>query len=174
MIKVESILKEELGKAIVNIALRDIKTWAKKELTVLRYNLKYPIILTCKKNKLLIGNYTIEFCNNHANIVSKENNFIHSFYSKKAAVLFCLYEKLRQINKGSEILSIDKKVSQFYTDYLFYESKLDDKKYKLDMFKKQLYYSRYYESKVKFQTHLRELEKTIIDAKYMKIWDKIL
>lgn len=171
---VESIIKEELGKAIINLAVRDIKSWARKELNVLRQQTTYPVILSTDGKKIIIGNYTIEIVNDNCNTVIYDSHKIHTFYSKKAALLYCLHEKLGQLNKSLEILSIDKKVSQVYYDLAFYSAKLINKTSKLDTFKKQLYYSRYFEAKIKYQNYKRELEKTIANAKYIKIWDKIL
>ena len=171
---VESTIKEELGRAIINIAVRDIKTWAKKELNFLRQQTKYPVILSTDNKLIIVGYYTIEIKDEHSNLVFYEKNQIHSFYSKKAALLYCLYEKFKQLNKSLEILYLDKKVSQMYNDMHFYADKLSNKSLRIDEFKKQLYYSRYYDAKIKYQTYKRELEKTITNAKYIKIWDKIL
>jgi len=172
MNKVESIIKEELGKAIIDVAVRQIQTWAKKELNLLKFALDYPLIIPLNETKFIIDNFIINIENQHCIVVTKDKKLIHNFYSKKAAVLYCFFEKLGYYNLGFDILNRDKKVAKVHDDLKFYIQKLTSKK--VDTFKKTLYYLKYLDSKIKMQTYNRDLEKIITNAKYMKIWEKIL
>lgn len=172
MNKVESIIKEELGKAIIDVAVKQIKTWAKKELNLLKFALDYPLIIPINQTKFIIDTFTISVESKNCVIVTKDNKLIHNFYSKKAAIFYCIFEKLCHYNLAFDVLNRDKKVAQVHDDLQFYSTKLTSKKY--DSFKKELYYLRYLDSKIKMQTYQRDLEKTITNAKYMKIWEKIL
>lgn len=172
MSKVESIIKEELGKAIVEVAVKQIKTWAKKELNLLKFALDYPLIIPLNNTKFVVDTFTIIIENKHCVAVLNDKTLIHNFYSKKAAILYCLFERLGYYGLGFDILNRDKKVAQVHDDLQFYTKKITNKK--CDAFKKELYYLRYLDSKIKMLTYTRDLEKTITNAKYMKIWEKIL
>ena len=172
MNKAELIIKEELGKALINLAVGHIKLWAKKELKSLKHTLDYPLILAVNDKKISVDKFIILFDHDHSFQVRKDNTLIHNFYSKKAAILYCVFEKMNKFTVSSEILDRDKKVAQVYHDLEFFTKKLATKN--LDDFKKELYYFRYLDSKIKIHTYKRDLEKTLSNAKYMKIWDKIL
>lgn len=172
MNKVESHIKEELGKTIIDLAVKHIKHWAKKEINYIRYALDYPLIIPVSEKKLVIAGHVILLDLQHNNIVYKDSKLIHNFVSKKAAILFCVFEKLNNFQKANEILHLDKKVGTLYDDLSLFKTKLSESK--IDNFKRELYLARYNDTKLKFYTYKRELEKSINNAKYMKIWDKIL
>lgn len=173
MNKVESLIKEELGKTIIDLALREIKTWAKKELNYLRYTLDYKVVIPVNKKSYLIGNHLILFKDKYSYLLKRDNKLIHNFYNKKAAILYVILERTGKYKFAKELLEQDKKVRNYYFDLTFYTNKLT-KKSKKDFFKKDLFMSRYLESKAQYKQALKDLEKSISNAKYMKVWDRIL
>lgn len=173
MNKVESIIKEEIGQTIVNLAIKEIKLWATKELNYLRYSLNKPLIFPINEKNWLIGNFIIKAVDTYRFEVKKENKLIHIFYSKKAAVLYTIFEKTKNYTAANDILTKDKIAAKNYDEYIFYKSKLDGKS-KIDPFKYQLWQARYQNSKFQLAAAQRDLTKTISNAKYMKIWDKLL
>jgi hypothetical protein len=173
MNKVESIIKEELGQTLVDLAVKEIKAWAKKELNYLRYALDYPVFVQLNSNTLVVGKFNVITKNEYNHIVKQENKIIHNFYSKKAAILFCTLDRLNYDKISRDLLERDKKVAKFHDELEMYTAKLKQKK-STENFKRDLWISRYLESKAQFRVALTELKKTIRNAKYMKIWDKIL
>lgn len=173
MNKVESAIKEELGRTLVNLAVRDIKRWAKKEVNYLRYALNIPVLIPVNNQLYIVNEYTIQIENDTNHIVRKEGQFIHNFLNKKAAILYVVLEKTKNYTSSNELLQRDKIAAKMHSEIQFYTKKLTNNLTK-DTFKKELWISRYLESKVQYNQAKRELEKTISNAKYMKIWDKIL
>jgi hypothetical protein len=173
MNKVESIIKKELGQTLVDLAVKEIKAWAKKELNYLRYALDYPVFVQLNSNQLIVGKYRVISKNEFAHLVKLENKIIHNFYSKKAAILFCALDRLNYDKISRDLLERDKKVAKFYDELEMYTDKLKQRK-SAEHFKIDLWMSRYLESKAQYKVALSELKKTIRNAKYMKIWDKIL
>jgi hypothetical protein len=173
MNKVESIIKEELGKTLIDLAVREIKGWAKKELNYLRYALNVPVVIPVSNQHYVIDEYTIHIKDDHNHIVKKEGNLIHNFLNKKAAIIYIVLEKTRNYSIAQELMERDKTAGKMHNELMFYSSKLTSKT-PHDTFQRELWISRYLESKAQYNQAKRELEKSISNAKYMKIWDKIL
>jgi len=172
MNKVESIIKEELGKTLIDLTVKHVKDWVKKELKYCKYTSKTIIIFPLNNKNTLIGNFLLTELDNSIFEVKKEHKKIHEFYNQKAAILYCIFENLKKFDISFEILCLDNKVGASYKDLEFYKIKIHSKQN--DLFKRQLYISRYNQSKSNFESYSRELKKCLTNAKYMKIWDKIL
>jgi hypothetical protein len=173
MNKVESIIKEELGKTLVDLAIKEIRGWAKKELNYLRYALNIPVVIPVNNQHYVIDEYTIYITDDYNHIVKKEGKLIHNFFNKKAAIIYIVLEKTRNYSMAQELTERDKIAGKMFNEFMFYSSKLTSGRPQ-DTFQKELWISRYLESKAQYSQSKRELEKTISNAKYMKIWDKIL
>lgn len=172
MNKTDFIIREEIGKLLVDLALTHIKTWAKKELDYVRHAIEYPACVPLASNTWVIGKHQIKSIDEHKNICTVDSKIIHVFYSKKASILYAAFEKLKKYEMSTSLLEQDRAVSRAYDDLNLYEKKLKSKN--LDSFKVQLFRCRAIDSKQKFKKNLKELEKTLQTAKYMKVWDKIL
>lgn len=99
---------------------------------------------------------------------------VHTFYSRAAAIFYCVLTALYQFRLADRILRADQETARRYEDTEFYREKLNSKTAKLDDFKKQLYNTRYYESKLSLANARRELEESLESAKYIKIWEDLL
>lgn len=172
MNKAPSSIKNDLGKLIVDIALTKVDVWAKKELDYIRHAIDYPACIPLTGNSWIIGKYNIKNLEEHKNLCAIDRKIIHVFYSKKASILYAVFEKMRKYELSDALLEKDKTLARIYDDLKFYEHKI--KLHKADSFKAQLYESRYTEARQKFKHALKELEKSLTDAKYIKVWDKIL
>lgn len=170
---VESIIKEELGKTLVDIVIKDIKGWAKKEINYLRYALSIPVVIPINDKLFVVNEYTIQIIDDTNHIVKKDGKLVHNFLNKKAAMLYVVLEKTRNFTLSNELLTRDKIAAKMHSEITFYTKKISNKTAE-DNFKRELWISRYLESRAQYHLAKRELEKTISNAKYMKIWDKIL
>lgn len=173
MNKVESAIKEELGKTLIDLVIKDIKRWAKKEINYLRYALNVPVVIPVNNQLYIVNDYTIQIEDDTNHIVKKDGKLIHNFLNKKAAILYVVLEKTRNFTSSTELLERDKIAAKMHSEMAFYTKKISNNT-KTDNFKRELWISRYLESRVQYKQAKRELEKTISNAKYMKIWDKIL
>jgi hypothetical protein len=68
----------------------------------------------------------------------------------------------------------DQETSRRYDETEFYRAKLNNRDIKLDEFKKHLYNTRYYDSKMRLASARLELEESLETAKYNKIWENLL
>ena len=170
----ESSIKSDLGKFLVELAIRKINTWASTEFTNLRYDEQFPVCLQITNKSWVIGNFTIKNNGAHCWALFNEEKFVHNFYSKQAAMYYAVFERMKLYNSADVLLTADKNMSFASTDFDFFTNKISKINKKTDDFKAQLWRSRYLESKSKFNLARQELEKRLLSAKYNKIWDRIL
>lgn len=170
---VESYTKEELGKILVDFALLKINHWAKSELNYIRYSLNKPLLIPINDNLWVIGEYVIYNIDNHKYKVLKDKILIHTFYSKKAAVLYAAFNKIKNYKTADKILHADTKVSRLHDECEFFYRKINSKGRK-DSFRLDLWLNRYKDYKMQLVPAKIDLEKTLGSAKYMKIWETLL
>ena len=169
-----SSIKSDLGKFLVNLALHKVENWAAKEFNTLRLSTDFPVCVPMDNNSWCVGPYVIKNLGPNNWAVSTESQYIHTFYSKQAAMFYAVFERLQYYKTADKILHQDAKVAKVSTDVDIYTTKLKNPKVSKDPFKSQLYTSKLLEAKSLFSLHKSELEKTLISAKYYKIWDRIL
>lgn len=169
-----SSIKNDLGKFLIDLALHKVENWATKEFNSLRHNTDFPVCVPLDNNSWCVGPYIIKNQGPNKWEVSIDSRFIHTFYSKQAAMFYAVFDKLQYYKTADKILNQDAKVAKVFTDIEIYGTKLKNPKVLKDPFKNQLYTSRFLEAKSMFSLHKSELEKTLTSAKYNKIWDRIL
>lgn len=169
----ESLIKEELGKFVIDLAITRVNHWAKNELNYIRHALDQPVVVPLNQNLWVIGNYFIKHLGQHRYRVSADKKTIHVFYSKRAAVFYAVLTRMHHFKTADGLLTDDRLVGKLYDDLEFYTSKLVNSK-KADNFKYQLWLTRYVETKSQLAQARQELEKRLNSAKYMKVWDQIL
>ena len=169
----ESVIKEKLGKFVVDYAVTQVNQWAKQELNYIRHALDYPVVVPVNDKHWVIGNYHIKHLGSHRYKVSIDGKEIHTFYSKKAAVFYVVLTKVQHYKTADGILNEDRIVAKYHDELELYGSKLVNNK-KADGFKFQLWQTRYFETKSQFAAAKIELEKRLNSAKYNKIWDNLL
>ena len=164
--------KSDLGKLLVNLAINKVEHWAQREFNNIRNSNKFPICIQLTDKSWIIGNYELHQLGPHKWRVVQDEKDIHTFYSKIAAIYYAIFCKLHYFKTADNLLNHDSKVGKYCNDYEFYGARL--KSTKIDNFKYHLFLSRYLEAKSKFDLSRIELEKTLQNAKYNKIWDNIL
>lgn len=166
-----SSIKSDLGKLLVNLAVHKVEDWARKEFNSIRHHSKLPVFLELNEKTWAIGTYELEQLGAHKWRVTRDDKLVHIFYNKQAAVYYTVLSKLRYFKTADSLLVQDSKVGKYCTDFEFYSTRL--KSTKIDNFRYQLFLSKYLEAKSKFDLSRLELEKTLQNAKYNKIWDNI-
>lgn len=169
----ESLLKDEIGKLLVDLALSKVNHWARQELNYLRHALDYPVCINLNESHWVIGNFNIKHLGEHRYRVTANGKEVHTFYSKRAAIFYSVLTKIQHYNSADKLLQDDTRVAKLYDDLGFFAAKLAPS-VKKDSFKLQLWQTRYIETKTQYTLARQELEKRINSAKYMKIWEKIL
>jgi hypothetical protein len=174
MTTTESFTNNQLGQIIIDLALDKIKSWTKQEYRRIRSRSRVPLCIEINKNTWTIGSYVIRHQGTHIYRVDLNGNKVHIFYSRAAAIFYCALTTLNQFRLADSIIRADQETARRYEDTEFYREKLNNKTTKLDDFKKQLYSTRYYESKLSLANARRELEESLDSAKYIKIWEDLL
>ena len=169
----ESFIKKEIGKLIVDLAIAKVNHWAKSELNYIRFALDQPVVIPISNTLWVIGGFYIKHLGPHQYKVSQDSTLVHIFYNKQAAVLYAALTKAHYFKTADSILAADREVAKLSDELEFYSKKLTSKS-KKDPFKRQLWYTKYNDLKLKYIPAKEELEKRISSAKYIKIWDKLI
>lgn len=163
--------KEELGKKVVDDVMREIENWANQELKYIGYKFKSPICLPIGKNTWLAGRYKIVRNKKKQFLLYSDTNLINKFSIKQAAFLYATMDKLQRYELATRILNSDML-------YGFLSEELEilllkHKKYKKqgNTFKLSLISAKLSDTKRKLIAAKRDLEKNLIQAKYVKVWD---
>jgi len=169
----ESLIKKQAGKAIVDLMLVKLDQWAKHEFNYVRHALDIPVLLPLNDKTWVLGNFYIKHLAQHKFQVTQDRKLVHTFYSKQAAVFYTVLTKLHKYKTADDILDKDRCVAKYNDELEFYSKKLLQKK-KIDPFKLQLWQTRYFEAKAQYAAAKEQLEKKLLNVKYMKVWSQIL
>jgi hypothetical protein len=171
-IKAESSTKEQIGKKIVETAVKQLDAWVYKELEKLKHG-KFPVCLYFDDKTLYVGGLFIKSVMQNMYQVYDNEKTIHVFYSKHAAVLYALLIYVKYIKVANDILNSDIQVAKNYDDTQYYKKMLS----KLLKDKTSDNYSiikdKLHESQHRYKFNVEELEKIVTNAKYMKVWEKL-
>lgn len=167
--KVESLTKKQLGELLVGLAIDKLEFWAKKEINFLTNRYKKVICLPLTKNSWLVGRYKV-VKKDQEYIIYDHNTAKHRFQNNRAVFVYCVLDKLRIHDLGNQILYNDQLINRLsnevYTLELrrkIYNKKNNDKFFIID--------SRLSEVKLKLEQAKKDLEKNLLSAKYLKVWD---
>jgi hypothetical protein len=169
----ESLIKDEIGKTLIDLAIHKINHWARSELNYIRYVLDKPILIPINNKLWIIGNYAIQHIDTHKYKVTRDKEIVHTFYSKQAAVFYTALTKIKQYRLADGLLYADIKVARLYDECEFYSKKINSPG-KKDSFKLDLWLSRYNNVRMKLSPARNDLEKRITSAKYIKIWETLI
>lgn len=167
-----SSIKDQLGKKLVDTAVKKLDNWIYKEFEKLKYS-TFPVCLEFDDKTLYIGGLFVKTLTKNMYQVYDPEKTIHIFYSKYAAILYCLLIYAKHIKMADSILKHDIQVAKNYDDINFYNKLLNSvvkKKCSDDI---AVITAKLHEAKCRYQHNIEELEKTIINAKYMKVWEKL-
>lgn len=157
--------KRELGKFIVDLAINRIHDWADSEFNTLRHTSTFPICVPLSPTSWYIANYQLDHISQNNWKISRDDETIHVFYSKHAAVFYVLYTKMMWYKNADRLLALDQATAKLNDEMQYYSNRLTKSKNSTDGFKLQLWYTKYLEAKSKYQVAKSELETALITAK---------
>lgn len=140
-----------------------INGWIQTELNFL--STKKIIFLQKTENHYRINDSELYFENN-CWVVKKDDNILHTFINKSAAVFYCLLYYNNHIQLAKSILNLDKNLLLKVGDCEFLLHRI--KKYNHDSFKKDVALARYHENIVQINILNQQLKKCLTNAKYIK------
>lgn len=165
--------KSEIGKRLVAHAMDRLDHWARNQFDKIRYKSDYPVCIQLKPDCWIVGHYELEKLEDNRYRLTLNGNDTHTFYSKKSAIFYAVFNSKGYFKTSDNIIKQDAKVLKFSDDVNLFKSRLY-KSSKLDSFKYDLYVNRLSEAENRLKCARAELTKTIDSAKYMKVWDNIL
>lgn len=171
-IKDGSSTKDQIGKKLVDSAVKQLDNWVYKELEKLKHG-KFPVCLNFDDQTLYIGGLFIKTINKNMYQVYDHEKTIHIFYSKYASILYSLLIYTKHNKIASNILEKDKQVAKNYDDIQFYKKMSSNlsKNKKIDEI--PIIDDKLHEATYRYKFSMEELEKNITHAKYMKVWEKL-
>jgi hypothetical protein len=152
-----------------------LKAWTDRELQDLVLNQKLPVCLPIGNHGLLVGRYKMMPQGKDCwRVLDNNGEKVHDFSRKLSAVFYCLTTQINKLNLAREILTADTTVGRLELDQDYYTHTLKTSLKKQDYFKADLAKLRYIQAEHELKFAIRELEKTINTAKYLKVQERLL
>ena len=170
----KSSIKKELGKLLVNAAIKKIDIWANNQLKSIRNSRQTTIIVPLNKRSWIIGPYTLLKVKDNCFQLTLDKKVMGIFYSRQASVFYAALSKsnnIKYITVANDIKLLDESVGKLYDEMNFYSKKLKSSSQKITEFKRHLWQSRYSETVLQYKSARKELVKKLNHAKYIKVWD---
>ena len=165
-------IKEELGKFLVNLTITHIDSWANKQFSKLCESPKSLVCLPMGKNSWAIGTYRLKKLDQFKWMLTKDKKLIHVFYSKSAAILYVTLSRSfdpMMVKLAHQLFNSDQSVANLYEKIQYYGLRIKKASKTTSDFKKHLWLVRLEETKLRFNAAIKELEKNINSAKYIKV-----
>lgn len=170
-----SIEKEVAGKLLVDLAFERAHRWTEREFNQLRYKEDFVIHVPMSKRSWVVGKFDLTLVGDHRWHLTDRDRIDLTFYSRKAAVFYAYFTQRKQYKLADPLVRSDQDVAKYRDEVEFYSAKLQkqlkDKKITFDTL---LFQNRYSESRARYHSAKKELEKTLNQTKYTKVWDQIL
>jgi hypothetical protein len=161
--------KDQIGKELVNVTVKQLDNWIYKELEKLKYG-NFPVCLNFDDKTLYVSGFFIKTIKSNMHKVYNNEKIIHIFYSKYAAILYSLLSYLKYTKTADNILKHDMEVAKNYDDIQYYKRMITNGVAKDNIF---ILEDKLLESQHRYKFKVEELEKIITNAKYMKVWEKL-
>lgn len=163
--------RQAAAETVVEIMARLLERWGSKELDRL-CSTKDFICLEVGKDVYRVGQFELrkqaETC---WTVASIDGVHIHDFFNRQAAVFYCLYETRNNFVKAKEFLHSDAELGKSYSELNNLNKQLARALKQKDFFKADLYSARISNVKPQLEHLETNLQKSIIAAKYNKVWD---
>jgi hypothetical protein len=151
-----------------------VKIWAKSEANRLLNTEQVPLIIPTKTG-YKVGRFNVELHPGPCWIVTDYHGEkpLH-FAEKRAAVLYCIHYQLRKFKQAEDVLLQDRTFAKLHNDFICYVHSIKMAVKRGDMFAVDVAIARRDETKHKLEVARNDLQKTLNQAKYIKIWDNQL
>lgn len=153
------------------VMARMLEKWTKSELSRLASSSEF-ICLDLARNLYRVGNFNLKKeSTNCWTVKGNDGKVIHNFFNCQAAVFFCLYESKQAFRRANEFLLTDIALGRTHHEVNEYLAQLRTAVKNNDCFKQDLYIARLSEARPKLEQLESNLQKSIISAKYSKVWE---
>ena len=170
--KKRRVLDDPRVDQVLTQAVKFLHHWTQRELHNLNKDGKVFILPGRSKNEYLIGKYRLEKFNDNCWTVSADDQRIHDFYNRRAALFYCMTtQQGRYIAKPDEILQLDAQVGKLASDWIHYTHTLNFSRKQKNWLQYDIVQSRLIEISTKLEYAQEQLEKSLGWAKYNKTQD---
>ncbi len=167
----EKAKKLATDEAMEQVLLGYLAIWSAKELDKI-CNRHDFVCLLLGKDHYRVGRFNLLKQPNQFWLVSDIDGYIkHEFLNQQAAVFFCLYETKQLYTQARELLDNDEALTRTQQEADFLREKLRRSAAKKDTFHMDLYQARLSDILPKLSACKTNLQKTLISAKYSKVWE---
>jgi hypothetical protein len=157
--------------AVTDLVSDYLTQWTKEESRRLLHTESTPLIISVK-NGYKVGRFNITVNPGQVWTVTDINNEKPiDFAEKRSAVLYCILYQTKNYIQAQNILIKDQTYSKLHTDFLYYEHCIRRAIKRGDMFVVDVTVARYGDTKHKLEVAKNDLQKTLNQAKYIKIWE---
>jgi len=167
----ERATKQATAETITEVMAHFLEKWTKQELANLASNNQF-ICIDVARDMYRVGRFNmLRLEETRWSVTNLDNKLVHDFYNKQAAVFYCLYESRNLFHKAQEFLQGDIELGRTQLQVKEYLAQLRLAEQKKDSFRQDLYLARLSFSRPKLELLETNLQKTIISAKYSKVWE---
>lgn len=153
------------------IMARMLEKWTKSELSKLASSSEF-ICLDLARNLYRVGSFNLKKESANCWVVKDSaGRVVHNFFNCQAAVFYCLYESKQAFKRAGEFLHTDIALGRTHHEVNEYLAQLRTAVKNKDCFKQDLYIARLSEARPKLEQLESNLQKSIISAKYSKVWE---
>lgn len=156
----------------VNFGINYIKNWTKQELEQFKTQ---PVIIPCGTHGFLIGKYTINKIHDSCwRVTEFDDEHYKDFCVKQSAVVYCYYLIVGRYKQAAELLDTNIKLGREESNILFFKRSIKKSNQKKDHKKSEIMLNRYIDSKLKRDTYMKLLKKTLSRAKYINFGNQTI
>lgn len=154
----------------VKITTDYLKNWTTKEIKRLALQENVPVFLPIGNHGYFIGRFRLNLLEaNCYEVLDHNNELIHQFCRKQSAIFYCIARQANKSQIADKLLKIDVNVGKLESDRKYYEIARIKSSKKKDYFKVDLLTARSFDTELKLNEAIQELEKTINIAKYLQV-----
>ncbi len=151
-----------------------VKHWTRQEADRLLKTENTPLIVPTKTG-WKIGRYEIiTQSQGYWTVVDANKENPIDFAEKRSAILYCISHQTRRYSLAHDVLLKDQQYAKLNTDFIYYEYCIRRALKRGDMFSVDSLRARSDDTKHKLELAKNDLQKTLNQAKYIKIWDNLL
>jgi hypothetical protein len=164
--------KQQVDQAIA-AAAQYISAWTQREFSRLNNNNKnLPLIWPLPRGGYQIGMFHITPRLGYWELTTRNQDRIHVFDSKQSAIFYCLCEHVRLGSIAARIQDADTEVLRLKNDVTHYEASLDRARKNSRLDGISIWSARLADARLRLQISQTELNKHILQAKNLKIWQQ--
>jgi hypothetical protein len=163
--------QQAVVETMAHVMVGFLDHWTKKELAELS-RANTVVCLQISKDHYKIGQFYLSRITDAAwNVSDQYNEHVHEFYSKQAAVFYCLFETSGKYPSANELLVLDRQLKKLKQEIDLYYEHLKKAVENKDEWKQDLYLARLSDVRPRMEYSRTNLQKTISHAKYSKVWE---